>query len=83
MKKPTKQKKATSKPTYKVEIGLTEEQKKLELESILKQLEERNTKYLITDFKYDRIPQQNEMVSDMVNRLSLKDEHRIRFYLYY
>lgn len=61
------------------------EKKKIEqeLSMLIKQLEERERKYSICDTKLNRIPQQEQLLNDFINRLSKPIQDRVRFMLYY
>lgn len=57
--------------------------KKNELSSLLKQLEDRRKFYWILDAKMDRIPWQMKLYNDVLTRLNDPIQKRKRFYLYY
>lgn len=57
--------------------------KKVELWSLLQQLEVRRKGYAILDSKMDRIVKQKELFWDIVERLESPPQRRKRFYLYY
>lgn len=57
--------------------------KRNEMGSLLLRLEERRKKYWILDAKMDRVKGQIEIFADIINRLAIPIERRVRFYLYY
>lgn len=56
---------------------------RMEIERILRQIEQRKANYWICDTKLDRIPQQQKLLDDMRRRLDFDIEDRKRYRLYY